>query len=152
MPGYPQASSVESILPKRCVYTHGRILRHIKYRLWTKQIKNDWPKETQKKCPIKVIQTVTRWLRDSLWVYMYVYPHVLYSFFPLNKLYLFHYFLSLWEFFSAKLKGQGPCHWLLVDWLGSGSSTAVTWHQSLAGNPSPVPSHCRPRLPKIKLS
>ena len=22
---------------------------------------------------------------------------------------LFHYFLSLWEF-SAKVKGQGPCH------------------------------------------
>ena len=27
---------------------------------------------------------------------------------------LFHYFLSLWEFFSAKVKGQGPCHRPLV--------------------------------------
>ena len=29
MPGYPQASSVESILVKRCVWTHGRILSSV---------------------------------------------------------------------------------------------------------------------------
>ena len=41
---------------------------------------NDWPKENQKKCPIKIIQTA---MRDdsatqglSLWVFLYVYPHV----------------------------------------------------------------------------
>ena len=43
---------------------------------------NDWSKETQKKCPIKVIQTATRaWL--SLWARLCVYPHVLYFFFLL---------------------------------------------------------------------
>ena len=49
---------------------------------------NDWPKETQKKCPVKVIQTSTMvQLSDSLspWVYLCVYPRILYSFFPPNK-------------------------------------------------------------------
>ena len=40
---------------------------------------NDGPKETWKKCPIKVIQTATRvWL--SLWACLCIYPHLLYSF------------------------------------------------------------------------
>ena len=36
---YPNAFSVESTLAKRCVHTHGRILRYTKYGLWTRQIK-----------------------------------------------------------------------------------------------------------------
>ena len=35
----PYASSVEFILAKRCVCTHGRILRYTKYGLWTRQVK-----------------------------------------------------------------------------------------------------------------
>ena len=40
---------------------------------------------------------------------------------PSNKYFtqLYH-ILSLWKFFSAKLKGQDPCHWPLVEWLVSG--------------------------------
>ena len=55
---------------------------------------------------------VTQWLS---WARLCVCPHKLYSFFPPKKYFtLFHYFLSLWKFFSAKLRGQGPCHWPLV--------------------------------------
>ena len=32
---YPDASLIGSILAKRCVHTHGRILRNTKYGLWT---------------------------------------------------------------------------------------------------------------------
>ena len=57
---------------------------------------------------------------------------------------LLHYFLSLWKFFSAKPKGQVPCRWLLVQWLGSSGFTATTqsnfwlrtqalWLQAIAG-------------------
>ena len=66
-------------------------------------------RKTIKKCPIKVIQTARRVrLRDSPSESARVCIHTLYSF-PLNK-YLLHYFLSLWKFFSAELKGQGSCH------------------------------------------
>ena len=58
----------------------------------------------------------------SLWVYPYVYPHVLYvciCVYIYLSLYIYispfildtlpvHYFLSLWEFFSVKLKSQAP--------------------------------------------
>ena len=36
---YPDVFAVGSILAKRCVRTHGRNLRYIKCRLWTRQIK-----------------------------------------------------------------------------------------------------------------
>ena len=89
---------------------------------------------------------VTQWLS---WARLCVCPHELYSFFPPKKYFtLFHYFLSLWKFFSAKLRGQGPCHWPLVQWLGFNGLTATTWPQSLAGNWSFSSSCCRP--PEIK--
>ena len=51
---YPQASSVELILAKRCLHTweDPEI-----YQIWTlnQANQNDWPKETQKKCPMYVI-------------------------------------------------------------------------------------------------
>ena len=43
--------------------------------------------------------------------------------------YLFHYFPPLCEFF-AKPKGQGPCHWQLVQWPGSGLSPK-SWLKTL---------------------
>ena len=70
------------------------------------QAKQDnWSKETQKKCPIKVIQTSTR-VRLSLWARPYVYPQVLYFF-----LTTFHLFVEI-HFYTAE--GSGPCHWPLV--------------------------------------
>ena len=44
--------------------------------------KKIWPKETQKECPVKVIQTATR-APLSPWALPCVYPHVLYFFFLL---------------------------------------------------------------------
>ena len=58
------------------------------YQIWLQDYtnQNDWPKETWKKWPIKVIQTAMRgWLSTlSLWACPCVYPHILYSF-PPNK-------------------------------------------------------------------
>ena len=100
---------------------------------------NDWSKETQKKCLIKVIQTATRaQFSDSLsfWVCTCAYPHVL-SFFLINT--LFYYFLPLWEFFSDLVART---------WCSHHHDPA----QSPAGIPSPAPSCCRLRPPKIKVT
>ena len=53
------------------------------YQLWTvnQTNQNDLPKETWKKCPIKVIQTAMRvWLSPSLspWVCPCVFPHIVF--------------------------------------------------------------------------
>ena len=72
---------------------------------------NDWPKETRKKCPMRVIQTATRaGLSDSLSESACVSTHMYCTLLLLINTLLLHYFPSLWEFFSAKPKGQGPCH------------------------------------------
>ena len=71
--------------------------------MWTvnQETQNDWPKETQKKYPIKVTQTATNvGLRDSPSESAPVSFHIYRAFSPLTK-YLFYYFPSLWEFFSA---------------------------------------------------
>ena len=99
------------------------------YQIWIVNQANqkNWPKDNQKKCPIKVIQIATRVrLRDSPSESACVSIHTYCTLFPLNK-HLLHYFPSLWKLFSAKLKGQGPCPWPLVLWLGSGSFTTATW-------------------------
>ena len=51
----------------------------------------------------------TQWLSESVCVSIHMYC----TFVLLNTLPL-HYFPSLWEFFSAKPKGQGPSHWPLA--------------------------------------
>ena len=78
-------------------------------QIWTVNQVNqhDWPKATGKKYPIKLIQTITRaQLRDSPFKSACVSLHMYCTLFSLNK-YLFHYDLSLWELFSAKLRSQG---------------------------------------------
>ena len=87
------------------------------YQMWTQSQanQNDWPKETWKKWPIKVIQNATRvWLSNSLSepTHVSIYTYCTCSFLLINT--LFHYFHLLWEFFSAKPKSQGLCHWPLV--------------------------------------
>jgi len=63
---YPKAFAAESILAKRCMRTHGRILRCIP-NTDCEPRKSKWPKEIQKKYPTKVIQTTKKAkLRDSL--------------------------------------------------------------------------------------
>ena len=57
---YPNALSVKSILAKRCMHTYGRVLRHTNLIYLNQTNQNVWPNETQKKYPIKVIQTTMR--------------------------------------------------------------------------------------------
>ena len=76
----------KSILAKKWVFTHGRILRSTKYGLWTKQVKvigqrNPGPIE---ECPMKVIQTTRVWLSDSPSESAHLSIHT-YCIFSLNK-------------------------------------------------------------------
>ena len=109
---------------------------------------NDWPKETQKKCPIKVNQSSHKGMTQWLSLFPQVCPvpsHMYYTRFLLINTYFtaFHlcgnFFLQSW---SARA---------LVTYNWSGAQDLVLHHcdpaQSLAGKPSPVLSHCtlRPR-------
>ena len=61
---YPDPFLLKYILAKRCVYTHERILRYIKYGLWSRQIKR--LAKGNQESPIKIIQTATwAWLKDA---------------------------------------------------------------------------------------
>ena len=111
--------------------------------IWTVNQANhsDWPKESWKKYPVKVIRTTTQaWLSNSGTLLLSL-PMCLPActvLFSLLILYLFHYFLSLWKFFSAKLNYQGPCHWPVVSWLGSGAFTAMTQPSLWLGTQAPL--------------
>ena len=85
---YPQAFAVEFILAKRCLYTHGRILRYAKYKLATqnesdnskwlaKGKQEEMPHVSDFNCHRSTVQGL------SLWVRTCVYAHILYSFFLL---------------------------------------------------------------------
>ena len=82
---YPYASLVESILAQRCQCTHEDPEIHL---MWTVNQANwsDWPKDTQKKCPIKIIQSdlqaqLGAWPSESAWEPIHKYCTI----FPLNK-------------------------------------------------------------------
>ena len=96
-------SSVESTLAKRCVQSHERILI---YHIWTvnQANQNDWPKETNKKCLIQVIQTA---LRAQAWDSLPVCLSTCIILFPLNK-----YLTCFTTFFVGvlfcKVEGPGP--------------------------------------------
>ena len=120
------------------------------WQIWTlnQASQNDWPKENQKKWLIKVIQIAMKVrLRNSESAHVSI--HTCYTLFPPNKYWL-HYIPSLWEFFSAKPKSQGPGHWPLVQWLGFAALTATTHPLSLLGKPSHSSNHCRLRSSEIK--
>ena len=106
---YPDAFVVGPILTKRCISIHRRILRHTKYELWTRQIKIIGERKPEKKKPYKsnseCHKEVTQGL--SVWVCPCAYPQVPYSF----SSYYFTCcttFCLCGNFFSTKLKGQGP--------------------------------------------
>ena len=118
-------------------------------RLWTRQIRMIGPKETQKICLIKVIQTAMRAQTQelSLCVCLCAYPYVLFAF-PVNK-----YLTCLTTFClygNSFLQSLRARRLSLTTDLGSGTLTSVTRPQSLAGNQSPTSSYCRPRLPEIR--
>ena len=101
----PDAFSVKSVLAKRSVCTHGRILRYLPVMERKPGKSNDWPKQTWKKYPIRVTQTATRaQLRDSP---SEATPVPFYTFCTLFlwMCTLFHSLPSLWGFSSAKPKG-----------------------------------------------
>ena len=117
------------------------------YQMWihSQVNKNDWPKETWKKCSIEVIQT-TAILKHSLSLSL---PLCFILFFPPNKYFTcFTTFCLCENSSSAKSRSQG---------LSSTTGLAVrSWYshpetqpQSLAESQSPASSHCRQRPPKI---
>ena len=139
---YPNAFSVKSILAKRCMHTYGRVLRYTNLIYLNQTNQNVWPNETQKKYPIKVIQTTMRaWLSNSgtfplslpvclstgtvlffLWVHTWLAP-----------------LLSLFvEVFVCKAEGPGPLSLTtgLVASIWSFPSPISGWE------PRPAPSHC----------
>ena len=72
--------------------------------------KAGWPKETQKKLPIKVIQTPRR---AQLSEHAHVSIHTLYSFSLINTTCFTAVCLYL-EIHFYTTDGPGPCHWFLV--------------------------------------
>ena len=107
---------------------------------------NDWPKETWKKCPIKVIQTTMRvWL--SLWVLQCVSTHTVPFFLLINMFHCFHlwgnYFLQSWRARALSLTTS------LVTRIWH--SHYHGWSQSLVGNQNLASRHCRPRPSNISI-
>ena len=152
---YPQAFAAESILAKRYMHTHGRILRYIP-NTDCEPHKSKWPKEIQKKYPTKVIQTTTKAkLRDSLSLSesFCMSIHTYCILFPANKCFTFFTASHLYgNFISTKLCGLGPYHWSLVIGPVARLSTFTTaaQPQSLAGNRNPVSSCSKSRPPEIR--
>ena len=122
------------------------------YQIWTvnQANQNDWLKETQKKHSIKVTQTAWRvWLRDSSWV-----PHVSIHTYCALFLLMNTLLALLLSIFVGILfhKAVGPG--VLSLSTGLAARIYCFYHhdptQSLAGNLSPPPRHCRPRPPEIR--
>ena len=112
MSTYPQASSLEFTLAKSCVHTwEDPEIHQIQTRNQTKQ--DDWPKETWKKIPHKVIQTASRaWL--SLSLPMYLSTCTVLFFLLVSTLLILLLTVSMWKFLH---------HWLLVP--GEGRNLVV---------------------------
>ena len=106
---YPQASSLESILAKRCTCTQGRILRYTKHRLRTRQNKMIGQREEM---PHKNDSNYHKGVTLSLSLPVCLSTHTL---FPSNKHFMcfttFHLYVEI-HFYTAD--GPGPCHWPLV--------------------------------------
>ena len=91
---------------------------------------NDWPKETQKKCPIKVTQTTTRvWL--SL-IHPGVHPHVL--FFPPQISSSFYAYLSPLSLFKFKVYSKRT---FFFWWLWENGVSRQVWGKDWKNKISP---------------
>ena len=107
MSTYPQASSLESILTKRCAYTgEDPEINQIQTQSQTKQ--DDWPEETQKNCPIKdsTYHEGATFSLESSRVSLFTGT----LFLLINTLLVSLLSVSLWKFISIKPTGQdhGP--------------------------------------------
>lgn len=93
---------------------------------WAKQ--DDWPKETQKKCPYKWFKPPQK--HDSfplspLSIHMYIFP-------PNKDFICFTTFRLFVEIYFYKADKPGPLD-LVVQGLGFGILTAAAWLQPLVG-------------------
>ena len=100
-----------------CAHTHGRNLRHTKYRL--RQSKMIGQRKSGRNAKFKLPQMLnslslslpiclsTCTICMYMCIYLSIYLSIYISHFILDTLPV-HYFLSLWEFFSVKLKSQAP--------------------------------------------
>ena len=120
------------------------------YQIWTlNQVnKNDWPKETWKKCPIKLPpgHDSVFLLSPSMCLPTCTTYYIL-SFLLMNTLLVSLLSVSMWKFISIQLMGQG-----LVSGLGFRALTVMAWLQSVAGNRNPASNHCCPRPSEISLT
>ena len=147
---YPYAFLVRPIFAKRCKHAHGKVLLLLllsrfsrvqlwedleRYQIWTgnQANQNDWPKQTQKKYSIKVVQAAT-----SVPVHTYSTLFLL-----INA--LFHYFPSSWKFFFCRAEGPEPLSLTTDPGARIWCFTAVSLPQSLAGSPGPTPRYRRMR-------
>ena len=121
------------------------------YQIWTlnQANQNDWPKETQKKCPIKVIQTATR-ARHCLSEPARVSIHTYCTFFLLINTLL----VSLLSIFVGILFWQSHRARALSLTTGLVARIWCTHHcdpTSITGwELKPTSSCCRPRPPEIR--
>ena len=117
------------------------------HKIWTvdQANQNDCPKQTRKKCPIKVIQPATR--ANSATQGFSESAHV--HFFLLIKTLLASLLSVFVEILFCKAKGPGPLS--LTTGLVARICCLRRRHpaQSLVGNPGPAPRHCRSRPPEI---
>ena len=144
---YPYASLVESILAQRCQYTHED--PEI-YLMWTVNQANwsDWPKDTHKKCPIRIIQPdlqaqLGAWPSESAWepitrtVVFFLLINTLLA--SLLSVFMENLFCKAWRPGPLSLSA-GLEAWI---WCFHGLGG------SLAGNPSPGLSDCRLKPPEV---
>ena len=125
------------------------------YQIWTvnQAYQNDWPKETWKKYPIKIIQTAIRMLLSNSLLEpacVSIHTYCILFFLLINT--LLASLISIFvEILFCKAKGPGPLS------LTTGLVPRICYFhcydsaQSLAGSPSLAPRHCRLRAPKSRL-
>ena len=122
----PDASSLGSILAKRCMCTHGRILRYTRYGLWTRQITVSGQRRPERNSPYKWLychEGATQWL--SIWVCLLSIPRVLNSSLPSKYFTCFTTFHLCGKSFlqSQRARALVTDHW--SKWLGLGVFTTV---------------------------
>ena len=93
-------------LAKRCMWTHGRILRYTKYGLWTRQVIMIGQRKLGRN--EDVTDSATQGL--SLWVCPCVSTHTVLFFFLINTL-LASLLIIFEEILFCKAEIPGPCHW-----------------------------------------
>ena len=116
---------------------------------------NDWPKESRKKCPKRVIQTAMRGrLSESFSLSSPLCLStctVLFFFFFLNKYLTCFITFQFWGILFCKAKGPGSLSLTTGLVAGIWCFRRCDPAQTLAGNPSPTSSCCLLRPPEITM-